>query len=260
MKKLVGFLCVSILLIPAMRVEAVGIGEAETQGQGELSVAIEQEIVFERDMELKSISPDVGTQATDMKFDEMYRTDVKISYGMLDNFDIFVKLGGASFEMEEEWRTTTPEVGSIKDDAETSFMWGIGMKGTLSLEDDWMLGVDVQYLAHDNDYDGRIDNRTTPADSEDYSGEMEVEEWHVAPYIAKAINSFTPYVGVKYSDVRIENNYTTSSGSTKEKREADENVGVFIGLDYKIDTVWKLNIEGRFIDETAMSLGAMYKF
>jgi len=33
-----------------------------------------------------------------------------------------------------------------------------------------------------------------------------------------------------------------------------------VGTDFKITDTWKLNLEGRFVDETAMSLGATYKF
>lgn len=42
--------------------------------------------------------------------------------------------------------------------------------------------------------------------------------------------------------------------------KADNNVGVFIGSDYNITKNLSVNVEGRFIDETAMSIGATYKF
>jgi len=36
--------------------------------------------------------------------------------------------------------------------------------------------------------------------------------------------------------------------------------GVFLGTDYKLNDSWSLNLEGRFVDETAMSFAAKYKF
>ncbi|HEO64021.1 MAG TPA: hypothetical protein ENN78_01990 [Candidatus Omnitrophica bacterium] len=260
MRKLIVFVFIGILLIPVMSVEAASIGGAETQGQGKLSAGIDQEIVFDRDMKLKSMSPDSGTQISNAKFDEMYRTDAKISYGVFDNLDIYIKLGVADFKTEEEWINTTPNNGTIKDKTKNAFMYGAGLKGTILLEDDWLFGADIQYLRHRNKYNGRIDNQTSPADSEDISGKMTVQEWHVAPYIAKKLDNFIPYLGVKYSDVRIKDKYDTSSGSMEEKREADDNVGIFIGTDYTINDNWKFNLEGRFIDETAMSLGVACNF
>ncbi len=260
MRKLICFFCISVLFVPLMNVHAAMIGAAQTQGQSKISFALEQDIVFDRDMKIISISPDVGTVISDMKFDEMYRTDIKVSYGLLENLDAYIKLGIADFKMSENWRSTTPEVGTIKDKAKNDLLWGLGLKGTMQLEDDWLLGIDTQYLSHRNKFEGQINNISSPADSEDYSGKMKIKEWHVAPYVAKKFDNLIPYLGIKYSDLRIKNEFSTSSNDTEEKRKAEDNFGIFVGTDYKIDDDWKLNIEGRFLDETAMSLGASCKF
>ena len=259
MKNLVVLICMGILFIPAPFIEAASIGGAETQGQGNWSAGIGLESVFDRDMKLKSISAS-GTQISEAKFDEMYRMDAKISYGIFDNLDIYVKLGVADFETEEKWTNTTPEKGTIMNDAQNDFMYGAGLKGTVALKDNWLLGADIQYLRHRNKYDGRINNETDPSDSENISGKMTVYEWHVAPYISKKLDNFIPYLGVKYSDVRVKDNYNTSSGTVEEKRKADDNVGIFVGTDYAINDNWNINLEGRFIDETALSFGVTYKF
>ncbi len=45
------------------------------------------------------------------------------------------------------------------------------------------------------------------------------------------------------------------------KGEADSNFGVFLGTDvYVIPNRLSVNVEGRFLDETAFSLGATYRF
>ena len=45
------------------------------------------------------------------------------------------------------------------------------------------------------------------------------------------------------------------------KSEADKNFGIFLGTDiYVIPNKFSVNIEGRFIDETAFTIGANYKF
>jgi len=87
-----------------------------------------------------------------------------------------------------------------------------------------------------------------------------VQEWHIAPYIAKKLGNFVPYLGVRYSDLRQNYKVVLEDESSKIKFKADDNFGVFVGTDFKITDTWKLNLEGRFVDETAMSLGATYKF
>ena len=76
---------------------------------------------------------------------------------------------------------------------------------------------------------------------------------HVAPFVAKDFGKFVPYAGVKYSDVQIE----MDGGETL---NAENNVGVFVGADFKFNPTFSLNMEGRFIDETAMSLAAAFTF
>jgi opacity protein-like surface antigen len=72
------------------------------------------------------------------------------------------------------------------------------------------------------------------------------------------IGNFTPYLGAKYSDVRIKSK--VDEVDVKFKFKADDNVGAFVGISYKIMEKLKVNLEGRFIDETAMSFGLTYKF
>ena len=44
------------------------------------------------------------------------------------------------------------------------------------------------------------------------------------------------------------------------KLKADHNVGSFVGTNYKIKPNLSLNLEGRFIDESAINVRVMYKF
>jgi outer membrane protein W len=138
------------------------------------------------------------------------------------------------------------------------------MKGRYELGNEWFIGGDVQYIRHKNDYKASFTGVYTNVAggapiTEDVSwkGEVTVQEWHVAPHIAKKIGNFIPYFGVRYSDLRVAEK---DDEGAKYKYKADDNFGIFLGTDYKIGENWKLNLEGRFVDETAMSFGATYKF
>jgi hypothetical protein len=87
------------------------------------------------------------------------------------------------------------------------------------------------------------------------------QEWQRAPYIAKKIENFISYFGVKYSDHRAEYKEVDEDGDVEKlKFKADDNFGVFLGTDYKVNDVLSLNFETRFIDETAISFGGTYRF
>ena len=280
MRKLILLSLITLLCLPVIAY-AASIGGAETQGQGKFAIGLDQEFVFDRDMKKKSVdwqeAADITLTGT-MKpeVDKMYRTMVKTSYGVLDNLDIYVKLGTAAFESKYKTSGTwvhddginPVETGtwdeSVKGKGDNAFAYGFGAKGTYNLKDDWIIGCEAQYLRHKHDLKltgslNAYDDTGALVHSETYDprkAKMTIQEWQIAPYIAKKLGSFIPYLGVKYSDQRGE--YKGEEG--KEKFKADDNFGVFLGTDYKIGKNFSLNLEGRFVDETAMSFGATYRF
>lgn len=262
MKRIILLSLITLLCLP-LASYASSIGGAETQGQGKFGIGLDQELVFDRDMELKSIDPSYPDETVEAKpeIDSMYRTMVKASYGVLDNLDIYVKLGTADFKGEMPWTWTDPfgsETGIAKLKGDNAFAYGFGAKGTYNLKNDWIIGCDAQYLRHKNDYKGIYSGDWG---EETFKGDITFQEWQVAPYIAKKIGNFVPYLGVKYSDLRQKVKVTWEDDEVETRKiEADDNVGVFVGTDYKIADNWKLNLEGRFVDETAISFGATYRF
>ena len=245
---------------------------------------------------------DIGTY-TKPKIDRLYRTTAKINYALFKNLDIFVKLGSANLKLRDEGlrgsfnntlvvtgfpfapTTILLNNGDLDYDTDNVFVWGVGFKAIYNLAKDWLIGIDAQYLRHKHDYDAASLETVTiiggPGNNaiyESWSGTLTLYEWQIAPYLAKKVGKFTPYLGVKYSDLRIKDQsqvgykyYITiitsnspfidvgSSNYTK-KYKAIDHVGPFVGLDYNIGKHWKLNIEGRFVDETAISGNISYKF
>jgi outer membrane protein W len=255
-RKLIALSLVTFLCLP-LAVYAASIGGAETQGQGKFGIGLDQEFVFDRDLKFDKASwGGLGPGETlKIEIDRMYRTMVKASYGVLDNLDVYAKLGTADFKMTGVFTAPGEEWHHVEK-GRNAFAYGVGAKGTYNLNDNWLIGIDLQYLGHKNKYKASGYNALNPAQTESWEGKATFREWQVAPYIAKKIGNFVPYLGVKYSDLRIKDK--TEDGWMKLK--ADDNVGVFLGTDYKLAENWKLNLEGRFVDETAMSLAATYKF
>lgn len=279
MKKAMMLSLVVLLTLP-LTVYAASIGGAETQGQGKFALGLDQEFVFDRDGKMLTTTIISGTVTENWpiksEIDKMYRTMAKASYGLLDNLDVYVRLGTADPDYTEKVSGTWTDsagvppqdkgtfTGTAKYKGDNALAYGFGMKGTYDLKNDWLVGCDVQYLRHKNDYKASgsaiiyDDNGTAIGeDTDEWKGEITFYEWHVAPYVAKKFGNFLPYLGVRYSDARIKGK--DEDGDTT-KIKADDNFGVFLGTDYKIGENWRLNLEGRFVDETAMSVGATYRF
>lgn len=233
MKMLMLLMILAIFLCLPLAIYAASIGGAETQGKEKVGVGVDQEFVFDRDLGHQSGLEGVGSG---IEIKNMSRTMAKISYGLLDNLDIYTKLGTADVKIKGPAFTAKTS---------NAFAWAIGAKGTHKLTEDWFLGADVQYLRHRHSADFNFSGS-------DWDGRLLFQEWQVAPYVGiEKIGNFTPYLGVAYSDLR-------ARGAVKLK--AEDNFGMFVGSSYKINDRLFLNTEGRFIDETAMSFGCTYRF
>lgn len=251
MRKLL-FVGLIIALCLPITVYAASIGGIETQGKGKVAVGLEQELVFDRDLKFDKANWDItGITVGKAELDKLNRTMAKVSYGLLDNLDIYVKLGVADFKADVNYSDPWPGKGVY--DGKNALAYGFGMKGVYDLENDWLIGADVQYLRHRHDWSpkGYISGEGDKAT---------IQEWHVATSVGYRMGDFLPYLGVKYSDLRAKAVWGGMEAGQYEKYKAADNIGVFVGTDYKLGESWKLNLEARFIDETAMSFGATYRF
>jgi len=254
MRKLsvLGLIVLLCVFFTTTSVYAASIGGAETQGKGKVAIGLDQEFVFNRDIEFDKANWDLGTISINkVKISSLSRTMAKTSYGVLDNLDVYVKLGLADFKSETSY--SGARTGKSIYDAKNAFAYGLGMKGVYDLANDWLIGADLQYLRHRHNWSPKGDR----------SGEGDkatIQEWQIAPYLAKRLGNFVPYAGVKYSDVRMKTRWAGKDAGDWEKYKAKDNFGMFAGTGYKLNDQLSLNVEGRFIDETAISFGCTYKF
>ncbi|MDL1980949.1 MAG: hypothetical protein LWX02_05655 [Deltaproteobacteria bacterium] len=291
MKKtiLVGLLMVALSL-PSIGWAATVGNIAETQGAlGKFSLGLEYDEVFDRDMDWKSGSlaatalgvtvsfplPLPVDSIDDMEIDSN-RIFLKGTLGLHPNVDMFVKLGMAS----ANWEAKYGEKLEFEDDWD--FAWGVGAKVKIFETPGGLrfLG-DAQYLRYKVDGDFKIDGKDVdqelleelrlvdPSATFSSDSETKIEEWQVALYVNQTFGNFSPYAGVKYSDFEIDSELEGSgqlwgipySLKLQGDAEADDNFGIFLGTDiYLIPNLLSINIEARFIDETAGTFGLTYRF
>lgn len=242
---------------------------------GKFTIGLEESYIFEREMEIP-----VGTFPSDvdanMELNDLGRTVLRVGYQVFKNLNIYTKLGvtndGGGFEMTATgpWvdYPVPGESGTVTEkmeyEADSAFVWALGFKLVFPLQNRWMIGIDAQYLTHENDYSGEMAVRfyddagvLMPAYSiDDFTndaGSSTITEWHVAPFVAKDFGRVVPYLGFKYSELEI-------NPDNEDSFSAEENIGIFAGANFKLTDRFYLNLEGRFIDETAASLAAMFTF
>ncbi len=260
MKKLILLGLVAFICLP-IAAYAASIGGAETQGKGKIGVGFDSAFIFGRDLKSKSGTLANGAEVKDIEVTKGYEEMVKVSYGLLDWLDVYAKLGAAKYDSEDNVYVSGVKGYSDKSKAEMGFAWGLGLKAAYPLKNNWLVGCDLQYLMSSHDNKINETNLTTGAVvSTTYKSNV-IQEWHIAPYLGYKFGNLVPYLGVRYSDLRAKTKKPSDAGwADNLKSAADNNVGVFVGTDYKIGEHWKLNLEGRFVDEMAMSVGATYRF
>lgn len=88
--------------------------------------------------------------------------------------------------------------------------------------------------------------------------EISLEEWHVALAVIKSLGPFSAYVGGKYGEKKLEIYLNKDKGRLvfREKYPA----GIFTGASLNFSRSFYLNIEGRFLDEYALSFAAIAAF
>ncbi len=287
MKKLTIFILSIILACPLFSY-AASIGGALTQGKGKFSVGLEAEYISNRETADESIDstertggPTILAFEENIKFDNFWRGTAKLSYGIFNYLDIYARIGESGFNygkmnivngMIISPGPSGPFYGSAKIKGKNGLVWAVGLKGSYPILKTWYLGCDAQYLRQDNLYKGSGDIQgSTGLMGLRWNGKMTIQEWHIAPYLAKKFSTdkfgaFTPYVGGRYSYFGLRDKiraFETGDASVilqTRRYTADKNWGPFCGLDYSLGEHLTFNVEGRFIDENALSFATTYKF
>ena len=262
---LVIFLCLSIVV---QGVHAADIGGTGTVGQGNLGLSAYQDSILGRDGKYTRGIETGPNETMEMVSDtKINRTMIKCSYGLFDWLDFYAMAGASDFKSNIDATIGNSSgqtlEGKFKINGNHGFTYGLGMKAEKEFENPaWILGCDFRYLEQRNDFDGTFGMAMNGVSYEEsINGDATFREGHFAPYLAKEIWNLVPYFGVKFSNVWTEYNLEWENGESDTcKFSAKNNVGMFLGIDWELNDAWSLNLEGRLIDEQAVSVAINYKF
>jgi hypothetical protein len=92
---------------------------------------------------------------------------------------------------------------------------------------------------------------------------MTFKEWQASVGLAYQYKIYAPYLGLKYSDMGAHIHFTDQGTGTvysDKKLESKNKFGIFYGIDVLLNDSMSLNMEGRNIDEDAVSAGLNARF
>ncbi len=223
------------------------------------SLTVEDNYIFKRTIDKGASQNTFDTE----KINQVYG---KLALGLIEGLNIYTKLGASN-------------TGTIKDyndsgenrriETDYGFLWGVGTSYVKEISNGWSLGVDAQFDYWKSDAN-KIKYNDTAASS--VSGSIINYEIQGTPFIAKKIDipsfkwSLDPYLGVKFSYFKTETDkqLTYSTGAVNRtdswSLRGKDYVGIVVGSDLQINKHIALQVEGRFIDETAITAGGTYKF
>lgn len=229
------------------------------------AVAFEYNLVKERmnDLNDSAIGPD------NVEIEDVSQAYGKIIWGKDDKRNLYLNVGVCDYDFKFSDNGIPVEV-----DLQSGIYVGVGANMLLPLKKfdycsvDW--GGDIQINGFLNDVNDVSRGSETILDSEGlfYGFDGEASVYLTCKYdIEKIKTSLIPYAGAYYSliDVGTIKRLEYKSSST----EYEEDIwaafdalsfGVLLGLDVNITEYAVLNVEGRFIGETAVTTGATIKF
>jgi hypothetical protein len=226
------------------------------------NIGVESDFIFNRKLD------HAGMQAEDVNLEGAWVAG-KFGYTFFDRINAYGLLGGMEWEVKQERSDST----TVTYSTNMEMAWGLGASVLLYETDNGItLSADTRFRQQKpNMKRVRIDGQTT----KDPVSLAKLREWQMSLGasldMAKVIYSpqkfrYIPYIGAKISKINVQTQATVSSTDYAiERAKANESFGVFAGCDIYFSEApeneqFNLNIEGRFLDESALTISVNYKF
>ena len=241
-----------------------GISDLKASGMGPIKVGFDFDWIFEKDLDADSST--ISSETTE---GQTYL--IKIGYNFADRFEPYVKLGFSHYKTD--WSLGSTATDNYKVRGENALAYGIGGKVLVFDSQDKGIRVtlDGQLFYTNPDIEeadvGPLPNRSVT------STEYEISQWQIVGIISKefllnpdgsnpaAPYSIIPYVGGGYSDSKTNVQFTyAGTDYALDDAENDNKFILITGCDITSPEDMALNIEGRWVGETAASGGLTVKF
>lgn len=183
-----------------------------------------------------------------------------LTVNFFDRIDLYSLFGTS--RTNADWRFTNEDV-THRAEVETlsDFIWGIGARGILWGTDTMCLGLGGRYeQSHFDNLWMTIDGDVQKV-NDSY---LHWRVWQVDLDFSYKIDIFSPYIGLKYSNARTQINNlgfaiaNDGEGSNQFKNQIP--VGIVIGCSLTSGQYFSFNVEGRLVDEEAVTISGDLRF
>lgn len=213
---------------------------------------------FVSDGRMKQVDP--GDARVDCY--EQYTNSGTATINILDRMDLYGIFGAS--KTEANWRFETPEAETITRiclKTDQNFLWAFGSRVILFEWGNLFLGTGGRYSAADYVPSSLASNGVEePVET----GLLKWRQWQINFDLSYKIKIFTPYIGTKYSYEKAElNGFSVPISANPNGTATFENrlpVGMYLGCTISNEKYFMFNIEGRLIDEEAITLSADFRF
>jgi hypothetical protein len=195
----------------------------------------------------------------------LYSNQVVVVLTLWDRLDVYGFGGPASYDFN---MVNNSSNSSIKGASGPKTLWGTGLKAII-YEKKWCDGSST-YLSIDGQYEGMATNllkfvkiNEQKASTNDFG--YYYREAQVSLGLAHRITQLVPYIAAKWSNGRLSINNSDIIGQEPnsvvlDKLKSNRHWGYAFGVTYVDADKMSVTAEARFVDETALSIGASLRF
>lgn len=219
-----------------------------------IKAGYEGDIVFSREMELTHHHSNVKEH---VKSFESWMNSGTLTLGFTDRVELYTALGTTSAKIKQHPHSDQ----SVEYRTRNHFAWLAGMRAIAAYWGDLQLGLDAKYLQTLPDmHEIKLNGTRVPVSG----AHVDYREWQVGLGLSYKWRFFIPYFGVKYSDVRAKFKHLHSLSTIFPKKhftmKNEDPIGLFVGFGLSAERIFALNLEFRFLDETAGTVSADIRF
>jgi len=193
---------------------------------------------------------------------EQWTNSGTVTANLLDRIDVYGVFG--SSRAQADWRfgdISAATVTRIEMETKYSFLWGVGARAILYEWCNTSFGLGGRYSS--SNYEPvwlTADGFIQPVSGSHFHW----REWQINMDASYRIDLFSPYIGIKYSNARTElKNFSVPISANLVGSNSFKNripVGLYVGCTLSTGQYFMLNIEGRVIDEEAVTISGDFRF
>lgn len=225
--------------------------------QAPLSVRSGYEGDFVSDGRMKQF--DQGTGRVDC-----YQQDTNsgtVTCNLYDRVDLYGVFGSSATEADWRFTDSLNQIHRVELKTQEAFLWAVGGKAILYQWRHLFVGMGGRYSFSRYSPDHLTVDGTSQSVA---GGDLQWREWQIQADIGCKIHIFTPYIGIKYLNAQTRiNGFSVpiaADGTGSDSLKNRVPVGLYLGCGLTNGSYFFVNVEGRLIDEEAVTVSADLRF